>query len=143
MSTRKLFPSTGPVLNDIRQGRVGDCYYVATLGAIAYANSDRIKESIVDMGDHTFAARFYNSDGNPIYVRVDDDIPLNASGGAIYAKSGTEGCIWQVRLSPFSSALGRRTWTTASAIWLTSQAFSSRSIRPASSFEKSRISSSI
>src|SRR5207248_661887 len=94
---RNLFPSTGPVVDDIRQGRVGDCYYVATLGAIAKASPDRIKESIIDMGDHTFAVRFYQS-GKPVYVRVDDDIPLTKTGGSVYAGSGTEGCIWSAML---------------------------------------------
>src|SRR6185436_7070794 len=75
------------------QQLLGDCYYMSVLSAIANANPARIRDSIMDMGDHTFAVRFYKN-GQPVYVRVDDDVPVDGSGNPIYAGTGNENCIW-------------------------------------------------
>jgi Ca2+-binding RTX toxin-like protein len=94
LGSKPLFGPNGPQINDIRQGNLGDCYYLATIASIAKANPDRIRETIVDMGDHTFAVRYFDSYGNEQYFRVDDDVPLNSNGGMYYAGLGQSGSLW-------------------------------------------------
>jgi hypothetical protein len=92
--TKPLFASGGPSMNDVFQGSVGDCYLMASLSAIAKANPEVIRRMVVDLGDGSYAVRFYRN-GQPQYVRVDADLwydPL--SGKPIYAKLGQEGSLW-------------------------------------------------
>ncbi|NDC52713.1 MAG: hypothetical protein EBZ74_00120 [Planctomycetia bacterium] len=81
----------GPSYTDARQGYVGDCYYIATLGSIAKSNPTAIQNMFVDNGDGTFTVRFYyQNGGNYIadYVTVDRYLP--ASGTSfIYSNMGS------------------------------------------------------
>jgi len=43
-SNRPLFADGGPSIDDIRQGYVGDCYFLATLAAIAKTNANVIRQ---------------------------------------------------------------------------------------------------
>ncbi|OBQ15983.1 MAG: hypothetical protein AN481_19505, partial [Aphanizomenon flos-aquae LD13] len=47
--------------NDIDQGALGDCYYVATLASIAQEKPDYIQNMFTDNGDNTFTVRFYRN----------------------------------------------------------------------------------
>ncbi|OBQ15705.1 MAG: hypothetical protein AN481_19600, partial [Aphanizomenon flos-aquae LD13] len=47
--------------NDVYQGAVGDCYYVATLASIAQEKPDYIQNMFTDNGDNTFTVRFYRN----------------------------------------------------------------------------------
>ena len=98
-----LFASAGPTKHDIVQGSVGDCYLVSQLSAVADAYPEWIRNLIVDLGDGTYAVRFYMHDagdppaptGAPIYVRVDADIWLDpATNRPRYAKLGASGSVW-------------------------------------------------
>lgn len=87
-----LFASNGPTKDDIFQGAVGDCYFVARLSAVADADPEYIKKMVVDLGDGTYAVRFYNN-GQPEYVRVDADLWVD-NGTPKYAGLGQENSIW-------------------------------------------------
>ena len=43
-SDHPLFATTGPSENDIQQGDVGDCYFLATLSAVAKTDANRIRK---------------------------------------------------------------------------------------------------
>jgi hypothetical protein len=73
--------------NDIDQGALGDCYYVATLASIAQEKPDYIQNMFTDNGDNTFTVRFYRN-GVADYVTVDRYLPTNLSGRAAYAGWG-------------------------------------------------------
>ncbi|MCE2697873.1 MAG: C2 family cysteine protease [Anabaena sp. 49633_E8] len=73
--------------NDIRQGQVGDCYYLATLSSIAQEKPTYIQNMFTDNGDSTFTVRFYNN-GVADYLTVDRQLPTNLSGNAVYAGWG-------------------------------------------------------
>ena len=73
--------------DDVDQGAVGDCYYVATLASIAQEKPDYIQNMFRDNGDNTFTVRFYNN-GVADYVTVDRYLPTNLSGRAAYAGWG-------------------------------------------------------
>ncbi len=73
------------------QGQVGDCWFLAALSSIAKVDPTRIRQSIVDLGDGTYAVQFGTS--TKTFVRVDGDLPA-PSWGLNYAKLGAGGSIW-------------------------------------------------
>lgn len=87
---KPLFNNGTPIADDVRQGNVGDCYFMAPLSAIAKANPNRIKQSVVDLGDGTFAVQL-RRDGVSKFVRVDADLPVNSSGSPVFAKFNNAG----------------------------------------------------
>jgi hypothetical protein len=91
-SSRPLFSKYGPRADDVYQGSIGDCYLLASLGSIASANPQLIRNRVVDLGDGTFAVQF-TAAGATAYVRVDADLPVT-SGGLVYAKLGRQGSLW-------------------------------------------------
>jgi Calpain family cysteine protease/RTX calcium-binding nonapeptide repeat (4 copies) len=92
-SGRRLFSGAGPLMTDIRQGAVGDCYYLASLSAIAKANPDKIRQSVVDLGDGTFGVQFFRNNATPTFIRVDADLPT-IGGGTCYDHIPSNGAMW-------------------------------------------------
>jgi hypothetical protein len=78
-----LFGS-GPTYTDIKQGEVGDCYYLAALGEVVSRNPSAIRGMFIDNGDGTYTVRFYHS-GVADYVTVDKYLPVSADGTFAYA----------------------------------------------------------
>jgi hypothetical protein len=89
-----LFPDkVGPVPGDVRQGQVGDCWFGVSLSGLARVNPDRIKQSVVDLGDGTYACVFRTPEGDQFY-RVDGDLPVDGNGKLLYLDTGKDGAIW-------------------------------------------------
>jgi hypothetical protein len=85
-----LFAKSGPSLADIRQGQLGDCYYLAGLGAIANDTPMTLRQNIVDFNDGTYGVRLGNS-----FYRVDNDLPVRTgSTQAAFAALGRENSMW-------------------------------------------------
>ncbi len=86
-----LFSSSGSKLNDIVQGGLGDCYFLAGLGAIALDSPHAIRQNIVDFNDGTYGVRFGSS-----FYRVDDDLAVTSSSATnpAYAKLGSQNSMW-------------------------------------------------
>ncbi len=77
---------------DIDQNAVADCYFLSSLGAVAFRSPSIISSMFIDNGDDTFTVRMYNN-GVADYVTVDRWLPTNASstataGGAVFAGWG-------------------------------------------------------
>lgn len=94
---KPLFPHE-PCIQDIRQGRIGDCYLLSGLGSIVTTNPQMIRDCMRDNGDGTVTVRFYKKInpelGNqsrlePIHVIVDKELP-RLNGSDVYNK----GSIW-------------------------------------------------
>jgi hypothetical protein len=83
----------GPDYNDIRQGSLGDCYFVATLASIADTDPTAIRQAITSLGDGTYAVRFYRN-GSPVYLRIDADLPVTSGGAVVYARMSSTGESW-------------------------------------------------
>ncbi|WP_428937473.1 C2 family cysteine protease [Fontivita pretiosa] len=93
-SRNPLFSDAGPLSTDVRQGQVGDCYFLAVLASVAKVNPNLIRQSIVDLGDGTYAVRYYFDD-QPMYVRIDGDLPTGMkSGSLVYAQFGADNSTW-------------------------------------------------
>jgi len=82
----------GPQFSDIHQGENGDCYFMASLGALAQNESQDIVQAITPLGDGTYAVRFYRN-GQAVYLRIDANLPVYG-GSLCYARTGNQGQIW-------------------------------------------------
>jgi subtilase family serine protease len=69
---------------DISQGNLGDCYFLAGLAGVALRSPSAIQNMIEDNKDGTYTVRFYNK-GVADYVTVDSQLPTDASGHFVYA----------------------------------------------------------
>ncbi|NBV89517.1 MAG: hypothetical protein EBR88_08420, partial [Betaproteobacteria bacterium] len=86
-----LFVS-GASAADIQQGRVGDCYLLAALGAVADKLNTVINTMFTDNMDGTWAVRFYKLDGSRYiedWVTVDNQLPVNSAGFAAFENFGS------------------------------------------------------
>jgi Ca2+-binding RTX toxin-like protein len=92
-SNQPLFAPGGPSKDDIFQGNTGNCWYLATLSAIAKTDPTLIRNSVVNLGDGTYAVMFCRG-GSSVFVRVDGDLPTDGAGNLTYAGLGTGGSNW-------------------------------------------------
>jgi hypothetical protein len=81
---------------DVDQGAVGDCYFLASLGAVARHSPDRISSMFTDNGDDTFTVRFFVG-GQENYVTVDRFLPTNPNGTFAYANNSSGLGYWDER----------------------------------------------
>ena len=86
--TAPLYGVAGPVMSDINQGYLGDCYLLSALAEVANQQSAAIKSMIVDNGNNTYGVRFFVN-GTAEYVTVDQALADGGtefnSGSAIWA----------------------------------------------------------
>lgn len=80
--------AAGPNAADIDQGGVGDCYFMAALGAIARKDPQRIRDMFTDNGDGTYTVRFFHGDQKE-YVTVDKMLPVNEYGYFVFANDSS------------------------------------------------------
>ena len=88
-----LFGPTGPSPDDVAQGAVGDCFYLAVLSAVAKTDPAKIRQSILDMGDGTYLVQFVRG-GSKVFVRVDAQLPVWPDGTPAYAGLGQGQSLW-------------------------------------------------
>ena len=88
---RPLFGSAGPGLTDVRQGDVGDCWLMGTLGAAARVNQNVVRQLVADLGDGTFAVQIEQKQ-----YRVDADLAYagSAERELYYADLGHDDSLW-------------------------------------------------
>jgi hypothetical protein len=89
-SNHPLFASNGPTQDDIRQGDVGDCYYLSTLAAVAKVDPTRIENSVVQLADGTYVVQI-DKGAQVDYVHVDGSLPTWSWGAPAYANFGQQG----------------------------------------------------
>jgi Ca2+-binding RTX toxin-like protein len=91
-SANPLFATSGPSVNDIVQGAVGDCYFVSALAAFAKTNPDKVRQLVVDLGDGSYAVNFHKA-GKDVFVRVDGDL-WQYGGFPTFAGLGGQNSLW-------------------------------------------------
>jgi hypothetical protein len=79
-SSKPLFASSGPSMNDINQGYLGDCYLLASLAEAAKQDPSAITSMFTSNGNGTYGVRFYVN-GVARYVTVNSSL---ANGGNIF-----------------------------------------------------------
>ncbi|CAH2602485.1 Calpain catalytic domain-containing protein [Rhodovastum atsumiense] len=77
---KPLYGSGGPSVNDINQGRLGDCYLLSSLAEVACRNPSIINDMITDNGNGTYGVRFF-ANGVAQYVTVANTL---AGGGTVF-----------------------------------------------------------
>ena len=120
----RTFPSTplfvdGPEYTDLRQGAMGDCYFMAALASLAQTDPMAVRQMIAPMGDGTFAVRFYNGSGQANYMRVDGTLPAYGMTPA-YAKLSPEGEFWAALAEKAYAEFrtGANTYASLNAGWM-------------------------
>jgi hypothetical protein len=78
----------GVSFRDVDQGAVGDCYFLASLGAVARQSPSEIQNMFIDNGDGTFTVRLFNN-GTADYVTVDRYLPTYDWGNFVYANDSS------------------------------------------------------
>jgi hypothetical protein len=116
-SNRPLFSQSGPKMDDIRQGFLGNCYFMAGLAAIANHSPMTVRQNIVDFNDGTYGVRWGNS-----FYRVDNDLAVfSGTNTPAYGKLGAQNSMWvaiaekayafhRVNLAPANYALLNSGW---------------------------------
>lgn len=119
-SDHELFGNAGPSPDDVRQGGVGDCYFLSVLSSVAKIDPVRIREHIVDLGDGTYCVQLEKA-GSIAFVRVDGQLPqLSGSDYLPYANLGAQGSLW-VALMEKAYAMyrtGEATYQSAESGWM-------------------------
>lgn len=78
---------------DVKQGALGDCYFIASLAAVARANPDAIQKLLVDNGDGTFDITLYIrthswSEPSKVTKTIDSQLASKYAGTPLYAGLG-------------------------------------------------------
>lgn len=99
LSDSELFDANGPSADDVRQGELGDCYFLSALGGVATEDPNVIRDNIrphVDPASgkevpHQYDVRFYEKDdaGNTSarWVTVNDAMLRDGNGNELYAQT--------------------------------------------------------
>lgn len=83
-SSPQLFASGVPHISDIRQGRSGDCYFLATIGGMAYHTPQRVIDMITVNLDGSYTVTFPRH--KPILLAPPTDAEM-----ACYSDAGEDG----------------------------------------------------
>ncbi|MCL2091113.1 MAG: C2 family cysteine protease [Micrococcales bacterium] len=72
--------TNGASPDDVSQGAIGDCWWIASMMAVAQANPQVIQDAITINPNGTYTVRLYDQNGNPVQVTVTPDMVLNPDG---------------------------------------------------------------
>ncbi|MBI5201656.1 MAG: hypothetical protein HY925_08740, partial [Elusimicrobia bacterium] len=76
--------------NDVKQGAIGDCYYMSSIASVAQQRPELIREMIHDDGKGRYTVTYHRWDGDApaaVKVTVDNTFPSRAAG-PLYAHDG-------------------------------------------------------
>ncbi len=79
LATGKLFVN-GASYADIRQGMIGDCWFLAALAEVALRSVSTIYNMFIDNGDNTWTVKYYYD-----YFTVDRYLPADTAGKFAFA----------------------------------------------------------
>ena len=78
---RVLFGPGAPSLNEVRQGHIGDCFFVAVVGSIADRRPDTIRRWIEAEQEKTYRVRFPLGARSTVRTPTDGEIALTSFAG--------------------------------------------------------------
>ena len=95
---KNLYTRFGPRATDVKQDALGDCYFVATLAAVARQRPQYIKSSIAyDRASHHFIVRLFDMQGKIKYVHVTQTEladNINRQGGSYMDNTNKDENAW-------------------------------------------------
>ncbi|MGY4643447.1 C2 family cysteine protease [Cellulomonas sp. URHB0016] len=71
---------------DVSQGQIGDCWYMASMMAVAQADPDLIRQAITQNANGSYTVRLY-PDGKAVNVTVTPDMVLMSNGDPAFASN--------------------------------------------------------
>jgi hypothetical protein len=74
-----------PLGEDVSQGQLGDCWYIASLTATAQRDPDFIRSGIKENPNGTISVRVWDGDGNQRWVTMNRELPLDDQGKPVGA----------------------------------------------------------
>jgi len=77
-ATRELYTKGKPSLESLHQGRLGDCYCLAPLGAVCFRNPDDVVKMIAANKDGSFSVRF-NKEVITVPAPTDGELAISGS----------------------------------------------------------------
>lgn len=82
-----------PSVSDVNQGDLGDCWFLAALGAEVRQNPNFVAQHVHDNGNGTYTVTLYK-DGKPVPVTVDGKLPYNGWDGTAFEHPSTGSGNW-------------------------------------------------
>ena len=82
--------------NDVQQGYLGDCYFLAAVASLAKTDPGAIKKLIKDNGDGTYDVTLHvykywiSWNRSPVTVKVKPEFPVDENGNPAYARLGDQ-----------------------------------------------------
>lgn len=74
--SKELFPNGSPKPEDIQQGNLGMCYFLAVLSTVAEKDPKLLMRNLVDDGNGNIIVKFFNpNNGKPFYIKVQKTVP--------------------------------------------------------------------
>ena len=104
-SSKPLFAASGPSMNDINQGALGDCFLLSSLAEVACQNSGVISSMFTSNGNNTYGVKFY-VDGVADYVTVNNSLASSVNSGADIWASLAEKAYTQLQTSGIVTGAG-------------------------------------
>ncbi|GAA4588748.1 hypothetical protein GCM10023194_41240 [Planotetraspora phitsanulokensis] len=83
----------GVQADEVAQGTLGDCWYIASLKATAAADPKFIQDGIRQNANGTVSVRVWDKEGKLHWVTVTPDLPVDANGNLAFARSVSGGKI--------------------------------------------------
>lgn len=83
-----------PCIEDVCQGRLGDCYALASIAAVVDKDPDYIRNMMKDNGDGTVTVRLYHMNGAPMYVTVKKEVPVFPDSKNEETDFYAKNCLW-------------------------------------------------
>lgn len=83
----------GPQYDDIEQGALGDCYFLAAASSLAQTDPSILRQMVTSLGDGTYAVRYYDG-ASEVYLRIDGDLPVSSGSNLAYAETSDTSEIW-------------------------------------------------
>lgn len=106
-----------PTVNDLRQGKVSNCYMIASTTGLVGLDASILKNAIRDNGDGSVTVRLFKegSSANPIpvYIRVKKEIPKLFTGGDILSS----GALWMQLIEKAAAFMGKEGEKGYNTLW--------------------------
>lgn len=77
-------------IDDIKQGEIGNCYFMSAIGAIANSNPELIENMIFKNSNNTYTIKFYNENIVESFITLDDKFWQDENNIPIYAQIGNQ-----------------------------------------------------